>query len=74
MTDHLRTLHELTTTRISCYPNAGLPNEELKYDETPESVVGHLERFVKHGWLNIVAGNTTDLQTTGDLGFADGAM
>ena len=24
--------------RISCYPNAGLPNEELKYLETPESL------------------------------------
>src|SRR5712692_10353992 len=56
MTDHLRTLHELATTRISCYPNAGLPNEELKYNETPESVAGHLERFVNHGWLNIVGG------------------
>src|SRR5258705_3187896 len=56
MTDHLRTLHELASTRISCYPNAGLPNEELKYNETPESVAGHLERFVNHGWLNIVGG------------------
>ena len=56
MTDHLRTLNELATTRISCYPNAGLPNEELKYNETPESVAGHLERFVNNGWLNIVGG------------------
>src|SRR6266851_4001277 len=56
MTDHLRTLHELASTRISCYPNAGLPNEELKYNETPESVAGHLERFVNNGWLNIVGG------------------
>src|SRR5258708_38830452 len=56
MTDHLRTLHELATTRISCYPNAGLPNEELKYDETPESLAAHLERFVNNGWLNIVGG------------------
>ena len=56
MTDHLRTLHEMATTRISCYPNAGLPNEELKYNETPESVAGHLERFVNNGWLNIVGG------------------
>ncbi len=56
MTDHLRTLHELATTRISCYPNAGLPNEELKYNETPESVAAHLERFVNNGWLNIVGG------------------
>jgi len=50
MTDHLRTLHELATTRISCYPNAGLPNEELKYNETPESVAAQfLERFVIMG-------------------------
>ncbi|MBI1791355.1 MAG: methionine synthase [Acidobacteria bacterium] len=56
MTDHLRTLHELAHTRISCYPNAGLPNEELKYNETPESVAAQLERFVDHGWLNFVGG------------------
>ena len=31
MTDHIRSLHELATTRISCYPNAGLPDEEGKY-------------------------------------------
>ena len=28
MTDHIRTLSEMAPTRISCYPNAGLPNEE----------------------------------------------
>ena len=31
MTDHIRTLHEMAPTRVSCYPNAGLPNEEGKY-------------------------------------------
>jgi Methionine synthase I, cobalamin-binding domain len=36
MTDHIRTLHEMASTRISCYPNAGIPNEELKYLETPD--------------------------------------
>ena len=25
MTDHLRTLSEMAATRVSCYPNAGLP-------------------------------------------------
>src|SRR5262245_28898745 len=25
MTDHLRTLHQLARTRVSCYPNAGIP-------------------------------------------------
>jgi len=56
MTDHIRSLHELATTRVSCYPNAGLPDEEGKYLETPTSLAGQLERFVDHGWLNIVGG------------------
>ena len=45
MTDHIRTLHEMASTRISCYPNAGLPNEEGKYLETPQSLAAQLEKF-----------------------------
>ena len=30
MTDHIRTLSEMATTRVSCYPNAGLPDWEGK--------------------------------------------
>ena len=56
MTDHIRTLAQMASTRISCYPNAGLPNEEDKYLETPESLAQQLEKFVDHGWLNIVGG------------------
>ncbi len=62
MTDHLRTLHTLSDRFVSCYPNAGLPNEEGKYLETPTSLAAQLEKFVSHGWLNIVGGccGTTD--------------
>ncbi|MCW5978152.1 MAG: methionine synthase [Bryobacteraceae bacterium] len=56
MTDHIRTLHGMTWTNLSCYPNAGLPNEEGLYLETPESLARQLERFVENGWLNIVGG------------------
>ena len=56
MTDHIRSLHEMASTRISCYPNAGLPNEEGKYLETPSSLAAQLEKFVDHGWLNFVGG------------------
>src|SRR4029077_11962571 len=56
MTDHIRTLAQMAATRISCYPNAGLPNEEDKYLETPESLTKQLEKFVDQGWLNIVGG------------------
>jgi len=56
MTDHLRTLSEAAHVRISCFPNAGLPNEEGRYLETPETLAAQLERFARHGWLNIVGG------------------
>jgi len=56
MTDHLRTLSEMSPVRISCHPNAGLPNEEGKYGETPESLARQLERFLDRGWLNLVGG------------------
>jgi 5-methyltetrahydrofolate--homocysteine methyltransferase len=74
MTDHLRTLSELASTRVSCYPNAGLPNEQLKYDETPESLAAQLEKFVAHGWLNLVGGccGTTDAHIRAIAQMADG--
>ena len=56
MTDHLRTLSEMASTRVSCYPNAGLPNVEGEYNETPESFTAQMERFIEHGWLNIAGG------------------
>jgi len=56
MTDHLRTLHEMSSFRISCYPNAGLPNSEGKFGETPESLAAQLEKFIDQGWLNFVGG------------------
>ena len=62
MVDHLRTVNEMSQVRVSCYPNAGLPNEEGKYLETPETLAAQLERFIENGWINIVGGccGTTD--------------
>ena len=57
MTDHIRTLSQLTGEFVSCYPNAGLPNPETsQYGETPTSLAAQLEKFVDHGWLNVVGG------------------
>ena len=56
MTDHIRTLSTLTGEFVSCYPNAGLPDEEGKYLETPTTLAAQLEKFVKQGWLNLVGG------------------
>src|SRR6202521_5759320 len=56
MTDHIRTLSQLAAEYVSCYPNAGLPDEEGKYLETPTTLAAQLEKFVDHGWLNFIGG------------------
>ncbi|MDX1981306.1 MAG: methionine synthase [Bryobacteraceae bacterium] len=56
MTDHVRTIHHIANTRVSCYPNAGLPDDTGRFLETPESFTTQIEKFVDHGWLNIVGG------------------
>src|SRR5262245_3794568 len=56
MTDRIRSLADLAETRVSCVPNAGLPNEEGVYLETSDSMASTLERFVDHGWINFVGG------------------
>jgi 5-methyltetrahydrofolate--homocysteine methyltransferase len=39
---------------IICYPNAGLPNAQGEYDETPETMAGHVAGL--DGLVNIVGG------------------
>src|ERR1700720_2067247 len=56
MTDHIRTRSQLTDAYVACYPNAGLPDEDGKYLETPTTLAAQLEKFVDHGWLNVVGG------------------
>jgi 5-methyltetrahydrofolate--homocysteine methyltransferase len=56
MADHLRTLSELARTRIACVPNAGLPDEEGRYLESPEQFREVFGRFLSEGWLNLVGG------------------
>ncbi|AQQ55447.1 methionine synthase [Planococcus lenghuensis] len=56
MTDHIRSLSELSDSYVSCYPNAGLPDEEGHYHETPESLSKKLRGFAEKGWLNVVGG------------------
>ncbi|WP_042353828.1 methionine synthase [Bacillus rubiinfantis] len=56
MQDHVRSLAGLASTAVSCYPNAGLPDEEGHYHETPETLAKKLADFAAQGWLNIVGG------------------
>ena len=41
---------------VSCYPNAGLPNEMGGYDQTPAEMATQVRELVSHGLVNIVGG------------------
>lgn len=41
---------------VSCYPNAGLPNEMGGYDQSPEEMAGHIRAMASRGLVNIVGG------------------
>ncbi len=56
MTDHLRTLAEISRFPISVFPNAGLPDEEGRYNELPAMLAKKVERFCTAGWVNIIGG------------------
>ncbi|RIX53740.1 methionine synthase [Paenibacillus nanensis] len=56
MRDHIRTLSEIADSAVSCYPNAGLPDENGNYHESPESLAHKLSAFAEQGWLNIAGG------------------
>lgn len=56
MTDHVRSLARLSPFRVACVPNAGLPDEDGNYLETPEMVAKVLGHFIEQGWINLVGG------------------
>ncbi|MFI5347109.1 MAG: methionine synthase [Elusimicrobiota bacterium] len=56
MTDHLRTLSSLTRAFTIVYPNAGLPDENGNYNESPEMLAKKIARFADEGWVNMVGG------------------
>ena len=56
MTDHIRTLASLSKFPVACVPNAGMPDENGNYNETPEAMAETVGRFVESGWVNLVGG------------------
>ena len=56
MTDHIRSLAALANFPVSCIPNAGLPDENGHYLESPAMIARTLRRFAEVGWLNVVGG------------------
>jgi 5-methyltetrahydrofolate--homocysteine methyltransferase len=56
MRPHLEEMSKVATCPISCYPNAGLPNEMGQYDLGPKQMAEMIADFADNGWLNIVGG------------------
>ena len=56
MTDPIRSLARLSPFPIACVPNAGLPDENGHYLETPAMMERVLSRFVQSGWINLLGG------------------
>jgi 5-methyltetrahydrofolate--homocysteine methyltransferase len=56
MRPYLAELSAVADTRISAYPNAGLPNAMGEYDETPDDMACKMEPWAKDGIVNIVGG------------------
>lgn len=49
-------LSRVADSRISAYPNAGLPNEFGAYDELPEETARHICEWAHSGLVNLVGG------------------
>ncbi len=54
--EKLAGLARTTSTRVSCHPSAGLPNESGGYEETPAEFAEILREFAIHGWVDIAGG------------------
>ncbi len=56
MRPYVAELARISDTRVSCYPNAGLPNAFGEYDELPETTASLLGEFATSGLVNLVGG------------------
>ena len=56
MRDYVRTLSQISRFPVAVIPNAGLPDEDGNYHETPEDIASTLGSFMDAGWVNVVGG------------------
>lgn len=56
MRPYLEELAEKAPFYVSCYPNAGLPNQFGEYDQTPEDMGAQVSDFIKSKFVNIIGG------------------
>lgn len=67
----IKRIASFTDKYISLYPNAGLPNEEGEYEETPEITAEYLKELVDEKKVNILGGccgtHFSHIKTIADL-------
>ena len=56
MRPYIERLSALSPHFISCYPNAGLPNEMGEFDLSPKAMASQLRAYAEQGWVNILGG------------------
>ena len=56
MRPYIEELSKASSARVSCYPNAGLPNAFGEYDEQPETTAALLREFAESGFVNVLGG------------------
>ncbi len=56
MLPFLRELAHDADCRISCHPNAGLPNSLGEYEQTPQEMAEQIRAYVEEGLVNIIGG------------------
>ena len=56
MRPYLQILNEKSPFGVSAHPNAGLPNEFGKYDESPEMMAAQIKEYLDEGLVNVIGG------------------
>jgi len=56
MRDHLRTLAQISRFPVTAIPNAGLPDEDGNYNETPAMLANTMAFYIDQGWVNVIGG------------------
>ncbi|MEU4220397.1 methionine synthase [Actinoplanes sp. NPDC026623] len=74
MRPYLAEVSRLADCFVSCYPNAGLPNQFGEYDEVPDQTASIVREFAQSGLVNVLGGccGTTPEHIAAMAGVVDG--
>jgi 5-methyltetrahydrofolate--homocysteine methyltransferase len=53
---HIEEISRIAEVPVTCYPNAGLPNEFGAYDQTPDEFATVMREFAESGFVNLAGG------------------